>query len=83
VGGLHISGGVDSSGAAVWGYVGSDVATLDLISEDRVTSRPVDSSIGAIVVAFDATATNVIHMSAADGALIKSVTYNPETLLLE
>jgi hypothetical protein len=83
VGGLHMSGGENWMCTALWGLVGSDVSTVDLIAEDRVISRAVDSAIGAVVVVFDSTVPAAIHLSSSDGALVKALSYNPETFSLE
>jgi hypothetical protein len=76
IGGLHMSGAEDWMSAAVWGLVGSDVSTVDLLTEDSVISRAVESAIGAIVVAFDSTVPAAIHLSASDGTLMKAVSWD-------
>jgi hypothetical protein len=81
--GVHFSGGVDLMGVAVWGCVGSDISNVDLISEDRLISRAVESPIGAIVVAFDATTLTMIHLSASDGTLVKALSYDPDRITLD
>ena len=83
IGGLHLSGWQDVMGGALWGNVGSDVTTLDLITENGIESRQVESAIGAFVVAFDASASAVFRMSTSDGTIVKTTTFNTETLRLE
>jgi hypothetical protein len=76
IGGLHMSGTEDWMRTAVWGLVGSDISTVDLLAKDLVISRTVESAMGAIVVAFDSAVPAAIHLSASDGTLVKALSWD-------
>jgi hypothetical protein len=71
-----MSGTEDWMRTAVWGLVGSDISTVDLLAKDLVISRTVESAMGAIVVAFDSAVPAAIHLSASDGTLVKALSWD-------
>ena len=77
---LSSHGGSQWRCAARWGWVGPEITTAELLVDDTVDSRPIESPVGAVVVAFDALRPSTIRLMASDGAVVESIPYDPESL---
>lgn len=80
--GTHVSGDQEWMCAAPYGVVGSGISTAELHSGDQVISRPIESKVGALVLAFDATLPADLKMISLDGAVIRSFKYDPKVFRL-
>ena len=65
--GTHTSGGAGWWCSAHWGRVGREIAYAELMTPEGGNMRPIDSPIGAMVVAFDPTVASTIRYLTEDG----------------
>jgi hypothetical protein len=77
IGNLHSSGDHDWNCAARFGVVGTDVVATELVSDEGKVRLPVESAIGAVIIAFDATRPATIRLIAADGSIVTTTNYQP------
>lgn len=77
--GAHSSGGDGWRGAARFGRVGSDIAFAELATGDRTVRQPIESPIGAVIVAFDPSLPCTFRYIAHDGTAAEVVNFDPAT----
>jgi hypothetical protein len=68
--------------AARHGLVGSDIASIELVSGKVATRRAIESPIGAMIVAFDPSVPPPVRFSSHDGTVAEEVGFDAATLYL-
>jgi hypothetical protein len=76
--GLHYSGRDGWHCAARYGMVGSGIAFADLVTDDFTVRRPIESRVGAVIVAFDPSFASVIGYVTHEGVVEEEVSFDPK-----
>ncbi len=70
------TGGDDWYACAIDGIAGTNAATVEVEQDNDVVSTPVESPLGAFVVAVEASSTSVIRVRAADGRVLDKMRFD-------
>lgn len=70
------SGGDGWYACAIEGIAGADAATVEVECDGVVTPMPIESPIGAFVVALDAARPAVVRVRRTDGSVLKQTTFD-------
>jgi hypothetical protein len=76
--GLHYSGRDGWHCAARYRMVGSGIAFADLVTDDFTVRRPIESRVGAVIVAFDPSVASVIGYVTHEGVVEEEVSFDPK-----